>query len=166
MFCFYVFFLFLFFIKPRQPRATRTDTLFPYTTLFRTSVAQVHREKGCVGDKRSVDPGLAAELPPAAPVADARDVNFQGVARHHRLAETRLVDRHEVYDLAVSFIPQGVKHQGGGGLSHRLDDQHPGHHRLGGTEDQEEKTHVDVVLVADGHPDRHDTIKGVDVTDI
>src|SRR3546814_1071775 len=89
----------------RPPRSTRTDTLFPYTTLFRSH---------------------------AAPVADARDVNFQGVARHHRLAETRLVDRHEVYDLAVRFIPEGVHHQGGGGLRHRLDDQHAGHHRLGG----------------------------------
>src|SRR3546814_943937 len=89
---------------------------------FQASVAHDHRGKGCVGDKRSFDPGLAAELPHAAPVADARDVNFQGVARHHRLAETRLVDRHEVYDLAVRFIPEGVHHQGGGGLRHRSEE--------------------------------------------
>src|SRR3546814_2730167 len=28
-----------FFIIPRPPRSTRTDTLFPYTTLFRSLVA-------------------------------------------------------------------------------------------------------------------------------
>src|SRR3546814_14873175 len=39
-----VFFLFLFFflIIPRPPRSTRTATLFPYTTLFR-SVAEPFR---------------------------------------------------------------------------------------------------------------------------
>src|SRR3546814_20641394 len=28
-------FVFCFFMTPRPPRSTRTDTLFPYTTLFR-----------------------------------------------------------------------------------------------------------------------------------
>src|SRR3546814_9763270 len=31
-----IFILFLFFILRRPPRSTRTDTLFPYTTLFRS----------------------------------------------------------------------------------------------------------------------------------
>src|SRR3546814_1557651 len=30
----------------RPPRSTRTDTLFPYTTLFRSDRAFVHREVG------------------------------------------------------------------------------------------------------------------------
>src|SRR3546814_13199258 len=34
--CFSVFFLFFLMIR-RPPRSTRTDTLFPYTTLFRSS---------------------------------------------------------------------------------------------------------------------------------
>src|SRR3546814_11563537 len=29
---------FFFLMKPRPPRSTRTDTLFPYTTLFRSCV--------------------------------------------------------------------------------------------------------------------------------
>src|SRR3546814_17989651 len=34
---FITFFLFLFFLRIRRPpRSTRTDTLFPYTTLFRS----------------------------------------------------------------------------------------------------------------------------------
>src|SRR3546814_15780046 len=37
MFCFFVFFVFVFFLMIRRPpRSTRTDTLFPYTTLFRS----------------------------------------------------------------------------------------------------------------------------------
>src|SRR3546814_11084517 len=39
----YQFFLLLFFLMIRRPpRSTRTDTLFPYTTLFRSVVVQVH----------------------------------------------------------------------------------------------------------------------------
>src|SRR3546814_17055077 len=36
----FLFFLFFFFLMIRRPpRSTRTDTLFPYTTLFRSSLA-------------------------------------------------------------------------------------------------------------------------------
>src|SRR3546814_20273709 len=35
--CFLFFFIFFFFLMIRRPpRSTRTDTLFPYTTLFRS----------------------------------------------------------------------------------------------------------------------------------
>src|SRR3546814_11633669 len=35
--CFLIFFFFFFFLMIRRPpRSTRTDTLFPYTTLFRS----------------------------------------------------------------------------------------------------------------------------------
>src|SRR3546814_12114001 len=33
-----MFFLFFFLMIRRPPRSTRTDTLFPYTTLFRSSI--------------------------------------------------------------------------------------------------------------------------------
>src|SRR3546814_10968569 len=37
MYCFYfVYFFFFFLMIRRPPRSTRTDTLFPYTTLFRS----------------------------------------------------------------------------------------------------------------------------------
>src|SRR3546814_12434386 len=42
--CYYVFFL----IIRRPPRSTRTDTLFPYTTLFRSVVVAVHTTTGLV----------------------------------------------------------------------------------------------------------------------
>src|SRR3546814_13685615 len=39
MICLYVFFCFFFLMLRRPPRSTRTDTLFPYTTLFRSNRA-------------------------------------------------------------------------------------------------------------------------------
>src|SRR3546814_17251678 len=38
-------FLFFFLMIRRPPRSTRTDTLFPYTTLFRSSIANERRER-------------------------------------------------------------------------------------------------------------------------
>src|SRR3546814_15472362 len=35
----YSSFIFFFLMIPRPPRSTRTDTLFPYTTLFRSKLA-------------------------------------------------------------------------------------------------------------------------------
>src|SRR3546814_12389442 len=39
-----VLFVFFFLMIRRPPRSTRTDTLFPYTTLFRSSVDAVLRD--------------------------------------------------------------------------------------------------------------------------
>src|SRR3546814_2729979 len=35
--------MFFFLMKRRPPRSTRTDTLFPYTTLFRSDGAEFHQ---------------------------------------------------------------------------------------------------------------------------
>src|SRR3546814_15439702 len=35
---------FFFLMRRRPPRSTRTDTLFPYTTLFRSHLRYEHRE--------------------------------------------------------------------------------------------------------------------------
>src|SRR3546814_13529314 len=35
---------FFFLVRRRPPRSTRTDTLFPYTTLFRSEIAKVFEE--------------------------------------------------------------------------------------------------------------------------
>src|SRR3546814_13747617 len=43
-----LFFFFFFLMIRRPPRSTRTDTLFPYTTLFRSSA----RAKGSAAPKR------------------------------------------------------------------------------------------------------------------
>src|SRR3546814_17592221 len=41
VFCSIIDFLFFFLMIRRPPRSTRTDTLFPYTTLFRSFVAKI-----------------------------------------------------------------------------------------------------------------------------
>src|SRR3546814_16254594 len=64
----------------RPPRSTRTDTLFPYTTLFRSTPAR--RRRGRAGDRhrrgcRAGAAGMAGGTPPAP---RHRAVH----ARHHR----------------------------------------------------------------------------------
>src|SRR3546814_13530592 len=44
--CVYVLFSFFFLMIRRPPRSTRTDTLFPYTTLFRSVRPRVPRRAG------------------------------------------------------------------------------------------------------------------------
>src|SRR3546814_3769678 len=51
-----VSYCFYFLMIRRPPRSTRTDTLFPYTTLFRSAgVAAVHRDAVAGGDGLSFD---------------------------------------------------------------------------------------------------------------
>src|SRR3546814_5831622 len=57
-----------FFLIRRPPRSTRTDTLFPYTTLFRSLVtdpARIHRLLLCPWNARlnaCMDEGIIADL--------------------------------------------------------------------------------------------------------
>src|SRR3546814_15565173 len=54
--------LFFFLMIRRPPRSTRTDTLFPYTTLFRSGVERVERNRRPVPQDRVRDlPRLMAE---------------------------------------------------------------------------------------------------------
>src|SRR3546814_17182219 len=55
VFIVFYFFFFLFLMIRRPPRSTRTDTLFPYTTLFRS-----HEGIGHLGGIRRVSHGVAA----------------------------------------------------------------------------------------------------------
>src|SRR3546814_538038 len=52
--------LFFFLIIPRPPRSTRTDTLFPYTTLFRSAVARPSPAPTSRRASMSVRPNSAA----------------------------------------------------------------------------------------------------------
>src|SRR3546814_14053026 len=60
--CFIIFFFFFLMIR-RPPRSTRTDTLFPYTTLFRSSKAILvdfflrrnDRQRGGLGSGRRAE---------------------------------------------------------------------------------------------------------------
>src|SRR3546814_5580229 len=54
-FCMCLFFLML----RRPPRSTRTDTLFPYTTLFRSALTQRRRHPAAAGGLGHARPGRA-----------------------------------------------------------------------------------------------------------
>src|SRR3546814_15277680 len=81
-FCLCLYFFFLMIRQP--PRATRTDTLFPYTTLFRSVrpdivqpvVEQVVVDQGTLQAEETVvpatDAGTGDIAPPAGPVAGVR----------------------------------------------------------------------------------------------
>src|SRR3546814_20020319 len=59
---------FFFLMIRRPPRSTRTDTLFPYTTLFRSSEAQKKKylpkmARGeCIGAIGMTEPGAGSDL--------------------------------------------------------------------------------------------------------
>src|SRR3546814_20278862 len=103
----------------RPPRSTRTDTLFPYTTLFRSLAAQ---------QRRPVEPdadGAPAHgrvvLVAAAPVRQQLVAAHVEGAEHHRLAGGG------VEDAAVNF---GPGRHGGEGIA----DQERSEERRGGEE--------------------------------
>src|SRR3546814_5217320 len=47
----------------RQPRSTRTDTLFPYTTLFRSRSSSAARSSASAASARSTRPDAARRSP-------------------------------------------------------------------------------------------------------
>src|SRR3546814_3728190 len=60
----------------RPPRSTRTDTLFPYTTLFRADRPSVR------GEAALIDLTLAAGADPAATLADLKHITDQLLVRN------------------------------------------------------------------------------------
>src|SRR3546814_10984107 len=51
--CAFLMYYFFFLMIRRPPRSTRTDTLFPYTTLFRSAHVSECRAKPVAGDAMS-----------------------------------------------------------------------------------------------------------------
>src|SRR3546814_1258640 len=93
MILYVLFVCFFFLMKRRPPRATRTDTLFPYTTLFRSAETEACR------------PGKAEGEQLVRPVAQRED-RFLG----HRLRQGGTIRRHQPdsYQLA-SLAPDKKK---------------------------------------------------------
>src|SRR3546814_10264965 len=61
MYCIF-YFMFFFFMIRRPPRSTRTDTLFPYTPLFRSPGAAGRRRAGQCFDRDRAEPGEERRL--------------------------------------------------------------------------------------------------------
>src|SRR3546814_12951555 len=79
----------------RPPRSTRTDTLFPYTTLFRSvriTGCTVHYVRAEVDD----GPIVAQAAVPVAPDDTEETLNARVLAAEHRL-----------YGMAVRLIAEG-----------------------------------------------------------
>src|SRR3546814_416558 len=114
-----LFFFFFFLMRRRPPRSTRTDTLFPYTTLFRSrrssgsagGRARPSREEHAGGrllpgradaaDRRVTRefrddlPGPPEGIEPGPAPADAEQLAMGGVARHRSGGAVALPHREE-----------------------------------------------------------------------
>src|SRR3546814_6051766 len=69
----------------RPPRSTRTDTLFPYTTLFRSLGEQCEDQQGLQHQERGEDENLLPVLVPdrGAPVPNYGAVRKSGRSEEH-----------------------------------------------------------------------------------
>src|SRR3546814_10336379 len=70
----------------RPPRSTRTDTLFPYTTLFRSHGVDVARRHGhvprpCRGEGENAAAAAEVEEPPAAFRSEEHTSELQSLMR-------------------------------------------------------------------------------------
>src|SRR3546814_3916401 len=83
----------------RPPRSTRTDTLFPYTTLFR-SADHLDRRRHHVGELHLADAQSAAAAGRAEPAEKEADELPEGVeteaARHYRISLEMAAEEPEV----------------------------------------------------------------------
>src|SRR3546814_9897236 len=64
-------------MRRRPPRSTRTDTLFPYTTLFRSHDHQIADDDGAVEDGNGIDDELAGSGPRKHALGNDREGNQQ-----------------------------------------------------------------------------------------
>src|SRR3546814_13085437 len=70
----------VFLMIRRPPRATRTDTLFPYTTLFRSEGARAHADRGGADQVAARETAAALEQHDVAGAADGDRIIAAGVA--------------------------------------------------------------------------------------
>src|SRR3546814_11065746 len=93
--CLMIRFVFFFLMIRRPPRSTRTDTLFPYTTLFRsvlkafvTEVERVHGKEGLlvrIAEAACLQPeGMVCDV--VFPAAGGADV-LAAIVREHKASD-------------------------------------------------------------------------------
>src|SRR5881396_1343402 len=71
---FYFFFIFFFLMIRRPPRSTRYETLFPYTTLFRSTARK--RSKRKVSASGSVPPGATRSEEHTSELQSLRTISY------------------------------------------------------------------------------------------
>src|SRR3546814_19478897 len=135
VFCLFLCFCFFFLMIRRPPRSTRTDTLFPYTTLFRSALGDrgisaiaarqplhpvVQERRGEPTVRAGDDLGQAVSVrgygPPVPPAPDrARGRRARRTATpHHRRAPGRIcrcAPRSRVGAAALRRDARGIRHR-------------------------------------------------------
>src|SRR3546814_20122599 len=127
MYLVYYFFFFFFLMIRRPPRSTRTDTLFPYTTLFRSRVGVDCQQAERLGHRRH-DTGRPRKASPTTP-----RIPRVGGARALLLVERRAVSR----QTTASGVPD-ADHDAG----HRAGDEPAGRLHLEEAHQPENRTTV------------------------
>src|SRR3546814_12493052 len=118
--CLFVYFFFLMIRRP--PRSTRTDTLFPYTTLFRSAKAEelgVHSPEGRRAiTQRTRDPkmdaGDRAELAERWR-AEARDYRYNG-DQIYAMALARSRERSSSIERGLLAVSTAIRDRQSAGL--------------------------------------------------
>src|SRR3546814_4749151 len=99
----------------RPPRSTRTDTLFPYTTLFRSVVpGQREDDEGLIVEVAPVVERQALPRHPVAPAAVAMGVMPSQAAESLLRRRQRAVERIEKRRMAEGIDLAGLHHDQSG----------------------------------------------------
>src|SRR3546814_17352661 len=111
----------------RPPRSTRTDTLFPYPTLFRSSIRPSSRRRRARGAFAGVLTVRRADT--QAPIAERRQAagNHEQAAEPDPRPQRLVVDAHRPAPLAVALADPTVEVRQEGGSERRPGGRH-GHH--------------------------------------
>src|SRR3546814_9299480 len=91
----------------RPPRSTRTDTLFPYTTLFRSDEARIRCQRTCDFDATPFTAGQCLTFG----VADMRDVQFTEQALNRSEEHTSELQSLMRISYAVFCLKKKNKHK-------------------------------------------------------
>src|SRR3546814_10425925 len=102
MICLCIFFLMI----RRPPRSTRTDTLFPYTTLFRSAVSETEGSPDKVDKAWTFKVGLIGELGWGISPYISYSEAFQPVAGLNRNGVPFIPTRGRQYDGGIKWQPQ------------------------------------------------------------
>src|SRR3546814_14918801 len=94
--CIYIYYFVFFLMIRRPPRSTRTDTLFPYTTLFRSEAQRVEQLDVLLGVFAGQRRGFAGKLVEGIGDGDGivGDVRQRHIAQHVDRKSTRLNSSH------------------------------------------------------------------------
>src|SRR3546814_19668076 len=107
-------FQFLFLMIRRPPRSTRTDTLFPYTTLFRSLSEDMPPDFHRRGELLVLDRKRFVGADEAADTLDLRQILVDALDRGAERAAIIVIVRElvDIAALAASRATFGIRHQG------------------------------------------------------